>query len=103
MIDSLKAVRPILESLYNDKDNLNITTEQIEKLNQLEITSTEWNYLNQLHYVLKVFHKATTVISAKHYPSIGSAYFILAGLKYFLTTDKNDNSYRQKIKKIITW
>lgn len=101
MMDSLKIVRPILEHLYNDKHDLNITNEQIEKLNELEITSTEWNYLNQLHHVLKVFHKATRSISGKNYPTIGAAYFILTKLKKFLTSTKNDNSIVKNLKTLL--
>ena len=41
VIHSLIVVRPIIEHLYNDKYNFNITNEQIEKLNQLEITTIE--------------------------------------------------------------
>ena len=59
MIHSLLVVRPIIERLYNDKYNLNITNEQIEKLNELEITTTEWNFLIELRRVLKVFQHAT--------------------------------------------
>jgi hypothetical protein len=101
MLDSLINVRPVLERLYNDKHDLNITSEQIEKLNELELTSTEWNYLNQLHHVLKKFDDATTAISAKHYPSMGLAFFILTKLKSFLTKNKDDNPIVKNLKKLL--
>ncbi|CAF4842372.1 unnamed protein product [Rotaria sp. Silwood1] len=72
MIDSLKYVPPIIEKLYNDKYRLNIKNDQVEKLNELEITSTEWNHLNQLHHVLKVFYNATNIVSGKTYPAMNS-------------------------------
>ncbi|CAF3885577.1 unnamed protein product [Rotaria sp. Silwood1] len=101
MIHSLIVVRPIIERLYNDKHNLNITNEQIEKLNHLEITTTEWNFLKQLRHVLRVFQKATKTISGQHYPTMGSAFFILTKLKTYLSKDIHDNSIVKNFKKLL--
>ncbi|CAF3158305.1 unnamed protein product, partial [Rotaria sp. Silwood2] len=101
MIDSLKTVRPIIENLYNDKHRLNIKDDQIEKLNELEITSAEWNHLNQLHYVLEVFYNATNIVSGKTYPTMSSAYFIFTKLKSFLMKDSNDNMTVKRLKKLL--
>lgn len=101
MIYSLRCVRPALESLYNNIYSLDIPFEQIQKLNKLEISTTEWNYLNQLYSVLMVFHKATKAISARKYPTIGSAYLILIGLKSFLTAVNKDNDIVKNMKKLL--
>ena len=98
MIHSLIVVRPIIERLYNDKYNLNITNEQIEKLNQLEITTTEWNFLIELRRVSKVFQQAAKTISGQHYPTMGSAFFILTFLKKYLSKDRHENSIVKNVK-----
>ncbi|CAF3881450.1 unnamed protein product, partial [Rotaria sp. Silwood1] len=99
MIDSLKTFRLIIEKLYNDKHRLNIKNDQVEKLNELEITSAEWNHLNQLHHVLEVFYNATNIVSGKKYPSMSSAYFIFIKLKSFLIKDSQDNVTVKRLKK----
>ncbi|CAF3901569.1 unnamed protein product [Rotaria sp. Silwood1] len=101
MIDSLKYVPPIIEKLYNDKYRLNIKNDQVEKLNELEITSTEWNHLNQLHHVLKVFYNATNIVSGKTYPAMSSAYFIFIKLKSFLMKDSKENMTVKRLKKLL--
>ncbi|CAF2776273.1 unnamed protein product [Rotaria sp. Silwood2] len=101
MIDSLKELRPIFEKLFNDKHHLNIKHQQIEKLNQLEISSADWNHLNQLHDVLKIFFQSTELLSGKNYPTIGLAYFLISRLKMFLIKDKDDNAFVKRLKKSI--
>ncbi|CAF1308555.1 unnamed protein product [Rotaria sordida] len=101
MINSLKSVRPIIEKLYNDKHRLNINNDQVEKLNELEITSAEWNHLNQLHDVLQTFYNATKIVSGKTYPSMSSANFIYTKLKSFLMKDSKDNMTVKRLKKLL--
>ncbi|CAF3926623.1 unnamed protein product [Rotaria sp. Silwood1] len=101
MINSLKSVRTIIEKLYNDKHRLNINNDQVEKLNELEITSAEWNHLNQLHDVLQTFYNATKIVSGKTYPSMSSANFIYTKLKSFLMKDSKDNMTVKRLKKLL--
>ncbi|CAF3363162.1 unnamed protein product [Rotaria socialis] len=101
MIDSLIALRTIFEKLFNDKHNLNIKPQQIEKLNQLEISSTDWNHFSQLHGVLQIFSQSTELLSGKAYPTIGLAYFFISRLKMFLMKDKDDNAFVKKLKQLI--
>ena len=101
MIDSLLALRSIFEKLFNDKHHLNIKHEQTEKLNQLEISSADWNHLSQLHHVLQVFFQSTKILSGKTYPTIRLAYFIVSRLKMFLNNDKDDYPFVKRLKRSI--
>ena len=101
MIDSLIIVRPIIDKLYHDRHYLDINCNQIEKLNRLEITSGGRNHLKYLHHVLQVFYYATKLLSGSAYPSMGSAYFILAKLKNFLINNSNNNMTVQNLKKLL--
>jgi hypothetical protein len=98
MIDSLIYVRGVIEKLFSAKHQLNLRTEQIDTLTELEISSTEWNYLTQLHSILQGFFHATKTMSGRTYPSIGSAYFFLTKLKIYLTDDKNDSALVKRLK-----
>ena len=101
MIDSFLNLRSIVEKLFNDKHQLSIRDEQIHLLGTLEITSTEWNHLVQLHQILQVFYHATKIMSGSKYPSIGCAYFVLAKLRLFLSNDVADNAAARRIKKLL--
>ena len=57
-------------------------------MNKLEISSTEWNYLKQLRHVLIGFYNATIALSAKSYPTIGSAFFYIIQIKGVLNERK---------------
>ena len=67
----------------------------------LEISSTEWNHLVQLHQILQVFFHAAKIMSGSKYPSIGCAYFVLAKLRLFLSNDVADNAVARRIKKLL--
>ena len=98
MIDALIHLRGVIEKLFSAKHWLNLRTEQIDTLTELEISSTEWNYLTELHNILQGFFHATKTMSGRTYPSIGSAYFILTKLKIYLTDDKSDSALVKRLK-----
>ena len=101
MIYAFVISRPIIERLFEHKHDLKIERSQIEKLNRLEITSTEWNFLNQMKHILENFYRATLIMSGTKYASIGSAYFLLSKLKNYLINDKNDNLIIKRLKKLL--
>ena len=101
MIDSFLILRPIVEKLFTDKHQLSIRDDQIHFLGTLEISTTEWNHLVQLHQILQVFYHATKIMSGTKYPSIGCAYFVLAKLRLFLCNDVADNAVAKRIKKLL--
>ena len=98
MISSCIDLRAVIEKLFSAKHHLNLRNEQIDVLTDLEISSTEWNHLDQLHCTLQGFFHATKTMSGRTYPSIGSAYFILTKLKNYLADDKNDNALVKRLK-----
>ncbi|CAF4268238.1 unnamed protein product, partial [Rotaria sp. Silwood2] len=101
MIYGLTHLRPVIEKMFNEKYDLNLKHKQIKKLNMLEISSTEWNYLNQLKHVLASFYHATKALCGSNYPSIGSTFFFINKLKLFLMKDKEDNVIVKRLKKLL--
>ena len=101
MIYALVISRPLIERLFKHKHDLKIERSQIEKLNRLEITSTEWNFLNQMKHILENFYRATLIMSGTKYASIGAAFFLLSKLKDYLMNDKSDNLIVKRLKKLL--
>ena len=67
----------------------------------LEISSTEWNYLNQLKHVLASFYHATKTLSGSNYPTMGFTFYFINRLKLFLMKDKDDNPIVKRLKKLL--
>ncbi|CAF1412330.1 unnamed protein product, partial [Rotaria sordida] len=77
--------RPIINELFQNKINLNITKKQHQRLNALELTKDCWYIIKLLIKVLKPFYRATKAISGNDYPTIGITVFIFRRLeKQFL-------------------
>ncbi|CAF1316678.1 unnamed protein product, partial [Didymodactylos carnosus] len=101
MIVSILILRPLLEKLMNEKYNLDLPQSQIDQLTELELNSTEYNILINLHQVLQTFYHATRSLSGQTYISIGLCSFIISRLKTYLNKTENDNSIVIRVKKLI--
>jgi hypothetical protein len=102
MIDSLLALRELIEKLLNYKHHLNIKPKQITKLAGHELTSDDWTMLSQLHLVLKPFFHATKAMSGRQYPSIGLAFYLLMRLKSFLQhREKKESLMVKRLKQLL--
>ncbi|CAF4852938.1 unnamed protein product [Rotaria sp. Silwood1] len=86
MLYILNMHRPIINELFQNKINLDITKKQHQRLNALELTSDCWYIIELLIKVLKPFYRATKAISGNDYPTIGITLFIFHRLeKEFLS------------------
>jgi hypothetical protein len=102
MIDSLLAVREVLETLFYHKHELNIKPKQIKKLINLELTNDDWMMLSTLHLILKPFFHATKTMSGRQYPSIGIAFNLLIRLKHFLQRhEKKESIMLKRLKQLL--
>ncbi|CAF1535418.1 unnamed protein product [Adineta ricciae] len=101
IIHSLKILRPIIKKLFRDKHVLTKNRKQLKKFSKLELTSSEWNYLEELWKVLRSFYSATKTISGRNYCTIGAAFFILMKLKGSLSDDQNDILIVKRLKKLL--
>lgn len=101
MIDSLLCLRAVIDKLYNEKHQLKLKPSMIKKINQLEINSTEWSHLEQLHEILKLFYQGTIVMSGRKYPTIGVAYFVVRKLQNYLENNSNDNQILKRLKGLL--
>ena len=102
MIDSLIALREVLETLFYHKHELNIKPKQINKLINLELTNDDWMMLSTLHSVLKPFFHATKTMSGRQYPSIGIAFNLLVRLKHFLQRqEKKEGVMLKRLKYLL--
>ncbi|CAF1261123.1 unnamed protein product [Rotaria magnacalcarata] len=102
MIDSLLVLREIIERLFNYKNYLLLKPKQRENLARYELTNDEWNLLSDLHFVLKPFFHATTVMSGSQYPSIGLALYLITRLKHFLQRhEAKQNLIIKRLKQLL--
>ena len=102
MIDSLLALRDVIEKLFNYKHHLPLKAKQLTKLNGLELTNDDWNMLSMLYLVLKPFYHATKAMSGRQYPSMGIAYYVLVRLKSFLQQhDRKESLILKRFKQLL--
>ena len=73
--------------------------DEIDKLNLIEWTNDDWEFLSYLHFVLKPFYLATVMMSGKYYPSIGLIFHVIQKIKQFCS---NDNTSRYHINPLRT-
>ncbi|CAF3462631.1 unnamed protein product, partial [Rotaria sp. Silwood2] len=87
MLNTLNIHRSIINKLFQNKINLDITKKQQQRLNVLELTSDYWYIIELLIKILKLFYRATKAISGSDYPTIGIKLFIFRHLeKDFLSS-----------------
>ncbi|CAF1629062.1 unnamed protein product, partial [Adineta ricciae] len=101
MIHLLKVLRSTIEKLFRDKHSLTKNCEQLQKHNKLELTSSEWNYLEELWKVLHGFYCTTIPISGRNYCIIGASFFVLMRLKAYLFEDRKDSLFIKRLKKLL--
>ena len=98
MIESFLSLRAVIVKLFDEKQTLHITCAQSTKLSRLELTSSEWSLLKILSQILKPFQLATTLLSARRYPTIGLCLFSIYHIKTFLEDSDSDNDIEKKLK-----
>ena len=102
LIDSILALREVIERLFNSKHQLHIKQDKIEKISRLEFKSDDWGLLLNLHYVLRPFFHATKALSGRRYPSIGFAYYLYIRLKTFLQEhSKKESAVVKRLKNLL--
>jgi hypothetical protein len=98
MIESFLALRMVIVKLFDEKQSLHLSSAQTTKLSCLELTSSEWCLLKVLSQILKPFQLATTLLSARRYPTIGLCLFCIYHIKTFLEDSEADTDLEKRLK-----
>lgn len=101
MINSFIVLREPIQNLFSHKHQLKITSQQVKKLSEYELTSDNWNVLLVLHSVLQPFYFATQAMSGRQYPSIGLAYYLIIRLKNFLQRHDKKVLLEKRLKQLL--
>lgn len=90
--DSLMANQSPILSLFENKRKLPITSNQKDKLSSLELSSDEWNLIENLLLIFEPFFQATHLLSGSKYPTVGLCLFTIRHLKEYLETEDENQS-----------
>ena len=94
--------KPILISLFENKGQLPLTSNQKEKLCLLELSSDDYTIFNTVIEIFQPFHHATNLLSASKYPTIGLCLLVIRELKEYLEKEENnDSNLLINLKKLI--
>ena len=81
MLETLNMYKILINELFQNKTNLNITKKQLQRLSSYEFSSDCWHTVEMLIKVLKPFYRGTKAISGTEYPTIGVAFYVLRRLE----------------------
>ena len=103
MLETLNMHRILINELFQNKTNLNITKKQQQKLTSYEFTSDCWHTIEMLIKVLKPSYRGTKALSGTEYPTIGVALYVLRRLdKEFLSVIRStDDPLLNNMKKCL--
>ncbi|CAF1564257.1 unnamed protein product, partial [Adineta ricciae] len=86
MLETLNMHRGVINELFQNKTNLNMTKQQLQRLSSYEFSSDCWHTVEMLIKVLKPFYRGTKVLSGTEYSTIGVAFYVYRRLeKEFLS------------------
>jgi hypothetical protein len=98
MIESFITLKPVIIKLFDEKSDIGLQRKQSEKLDQLELTSSDWILLKMLSQLLKPFDLATKLLSSQQFPIIGLCIFALHHIKTFLGEADSDGELVRRLK-----
>ncbi|CAF4007827.1 unnamed protein product, partial [Rotaria sp. Silwood1] len=83
----------------NPSNDIGIKPTQYERLKRLAFSRIDWSILMGMKNVLKAFRDATVLLSGRKYATLGISYFVIAGLKQYLTTIDDNEPFENLLKK----
>ncbi|CAF4098315.1 unnamed protein product, partial [Rotaria sordida] len=83
----------------NPSNDIGIKPIQYERLKRLAFSRIDWSILMGMKNVLKAFRDATVLLSGRKYATLGISYFVIAGLKQYLTTIDDNELFENLLKK----
>ena len=98
MINSSIALREIIENLFSNKYQLNITQQQVKKLTKCELTSDDWHVLSVLLSILKPFYLTTKTMSGRR---LGWLIIYLHDGGIFYRSTKKETLLQQQLKQLL--
>ena len=101
MVESFIALKSVVTKLFDEIPGIGLSRKQIEKLEKLELTSSDWTLLKLLAQLLKPFDLATKLLSSQTYPTIGLCVFALHLIKMFLEDTESDNDLLKRLKRYL--
>jgi hypothetical protein len=101
MIESFIALKSMVTELFDEMPGIGLTRKQTEKLEKLELTSSDWTLLKLLAQLLEPFDLATKLLSSQTYPTIGLCIFALHHIKMFLEDTEIDNDLTRRLKRYL--
>lgn len=101
LIASFIALKHSIIKLFSDKKSFKLRSDQTEKLTAIELNAMDWDLLASLEKVLQPFLIATTMMSGKHYPTIGLSYYAIERIKSFCARNNDSDEQIKKMKKML--
>jgi hypothetical protein len=99
MIESFIALKEVLCKLFHEKSEIDLPRKQSDKLDRLELTSSDWTLLKILSQLLKPFDLATKLLSSQQFPTIGLCIFAFHHIKMFLEDTESDDDVGKRLKR----
>ena len=99
MIESFITLKTVVCKLFDEKSEIGLPRKQSEKLDRLELTSSDWTLLKILSQLLKPFDLATKLLSSQQFPTIGLCMFALHHIKTFLEDTESDGDMFRRLKR----
>ncbi|CAF4338562.1 unnamed protein product, partial [Rotaria magnacalcarata] len=102
MIDRFNTHRSIVDDINSRPFKIAHTSsaQQIKLGSKaFEFTNNDWFRITDLHTILKPFMMATTIVSAKSYPTLAATYSVQYALRHFLwKTSENDSIWFKSLQ-----
>ena len=99
MIESFITLKTVVCKLFDEKSEIGLPRKQSEKLDRLELTSSDWTLLKILSQLLKPFDLATKLLSSQQFRTIGLCMFALHHIKTFLEDTVSDGDMMRRLKR----